>query len=340
MNHLPLIYEHVKEYLSPVPTDNNHIMDCTYLLKKDGIFFFIEGYIHPPDGFYGNILYYPDTNGHNNFYGIKYASVNKKLVNGKLERIDHLTQYKRHFEIDNSLNKNEILPPFARYRVKYNQTEFLGIFEHKHTLKVAMQKYEPVKNMVENISIFLEVPLSRLGCTGSLSYGILDDEHDDIDIVFYGSVKQNREIELKIRNLCETEKNRQVFEFGRYWPIRFYHNNVMYCSFFCYENPEEIPLFNTKISGKKENVSFKCRVTDDTHGIYMPPILKIENLLLENKKCSSINTLICYCGFLRGEFVNGNVLKGTAEIVEVHTKSHTYEALLINLPSQVKKVEE
>lgn len=302
------IIDKVRDYLVPISQMEGKIVDCSYFMKHDGILFFAEGYWHPPGMVMGNILYYPDSEGHSEYYGERYGSVNKKIVGGELIRISHDEQFLRHFEVDPTLSSvNTALPTFAQYRIAYPVESFAGYFDHKHSLKVACAKHREIEEAISKVEGAMGVPRNRLGVTGSLSFGIFDEVHDDIDLVFYGTIEENLEVLKKIDGLIVHEENR-VFEFDRWWPIRFYLDKTMICSFFCYSDPAQIPLSDFEMEIIEDEVNGSGIVSDHSHGLYMPPILDLDDARIGSYSSDKL-TLVIYNGLVRGEYRKGDRLK-------------------------------
>jgi len=258
------------------------------------------------------------------------------MVDGKLELIPHDQQLKKHFEVDPTLDPNKKIPCWAEYHVELPLSEFVGFFDHRKSLQKAMEMYPQVADAVSQASDILEVPIEQLGCTGSLSYGKLEDPVDDIDLCIYGTIEQNKKVIAKIRALTQ-EPERRVVEFGKFWPMRFYHQKFMICPFFEYLDPNEIPLREMQVEVLQENVSAAGRVKDDTHGIYMPVVLGLEQVTIGGQPHEDI-TLIIYDGSLRGDYYRGDSLTlNGARLVSVKERGAVFKALLVTVSSQIRK---
>lgn len=320
------ILNSISDFLVPIQEMKNYITDCTYFLHKNGSFIFAEGYNQPDDIIIGNVIYYPNNKGHNNYYGHIYASMNKQMINGELERISHDDQYKKHLTLDMDLIPHENLPVYAKYRMGFPKKDIIGFFEHKKALTKCYSTNKSIQTAIDDVKKFLNIPQDRLGVTGSLSFGIFSEVHDDIDIVWYGSVEENRLIEKRIRALVKNDTNK-VFEFGRFWPIRFFYNKIMFCSFFCYSNPKDSPLYDFSVKILEDKISGYGTVSDDTHGIYMPLFLEMKNVKTNTDSYDKIN-LIIYNGFLRGEYQNNNKLKFNGKLVELTRKNRSGKTIV------------
>ena len=325
----------IRRFLQPLSVLPIGVGDAYYFLRKDDAFVFTEGYIHPPGGLMGKVMLSPNPDGDTNIFGRKYMSSYKRVVDGKLILIPHPEQMIQQFELTPGLDPNAPRPVYEEYHVEFPLSDFKGVFEHHHSLLTAMEIYPAIRKSIEDLSRSFEVPLSRLGCTGSTCYGKFKEPDDDVDLVWYGSIAENKKVLERIKELTRNPRNR-VFEFGRWWPIRFYWKEMMICSFFNYRLEEEIPLRDCRMEVLEENVKGVGMVDDDTHNIYMPSIVRLTHLLLNGKRSGDLE-LIIYDGSLRGEFFAGDYLEFLARRVRVQTADREFEALLVNLGENIKK---
>ena len=327
----------ISRFLQPLSSLEMGIGDAYYFLRRDGAFIFTEGYLHPKDGVMGKVMLSPDPEGETDIFGKKFHSSYKRVVDGELILIPHTEQLQHQFELSPDLDPDQPRPVHQEFHVEFPLSDFAGVFEHRHSLRTAMEIFPEIKRTVEDISKNFDVPLSRLGCTGSTCYGKFEGPDDDIDMVWYGSIAENKKILEQIREVSRDPRNR-VFEFGRWWPIRFFWKKIMICSFFNYRLEEEIPLRDCRITLLEENIKGVGMVDDDTHSIYMPSIVKLSHLLLNGKKSPDLN-LVIYDGSLRGEYYNGDYLKFIARRILIEREEGEEEALLVTLRDQITKKE-
>jgi len=315
--------EMMDDFLQPI-SGLDAVTDSLYLLRKDDSFVFTYGYCHPPGGLWGMIIYYPTSPGITKIFGREYGNTVKALVDGHLTLLPYSEKYANQFKADPSLNPDAPKPLFAKYRVEFPLSEFRGYFDDRVSLRLAMEKYPFVKKVVTSVQDLLDIPLERLGVTGSLSYGKL--EEDDIDLIFYGSVEENMETVARIRKLTRRGLDTEVVEYGKHWPIRFYNEGILICSFFKYANRDEIPLLDFTMDLIKDGVAFSGTVVDDTHGVYTPLILGLDRVEIDGERSDPMSVII-YDGSKRGEYVVGDAIGGTAQLVEVKEGSRSYRAL-------------
>lgn len=326
----------IGRYLVPLAEMKGGARDAVYFLKKDNSFVFAQGNCHPKNGVYCKIIYYPQDDGWMSIHGRRYGTTIKRMVNGKIELIPHDQQLKKQFEVDPALDPHKKIPCWAEYHIELPFSEFTGFFDHRASLRKAMETFPQVGDAVSKASDVLEVPVERLGCTGSLSYGKLEEPVDDIDLCIYGTIEQNRRVIARIKALTK-EPKRRVVEFGKFWPMRFYHQDFMICPFFEYLDPDEIPLKEMRVEVLRENVNAAGCVKDDTHGIYMPAVLGLEQVTIGGVPHEDI-ALIVYDGSLRGEYYRGdNLALNGARLIRVRERGAVFQALLVTVSPQIKK---
>ena len=331
-----LFKETIDKFMLPMESLRGPVRDAMYFLRKDGSFVFSEGYCHPPDGLYGKIIYYPDENGPFNIFGRSYGATNKHMEGGELKLTSHREQKLFHYELDPSLKDRGPIPPFAEFHAIFHLDEFSGYFDHRHSLKAAMDLDPDIRKPATMIARDFGLSLDNLGATGSLSYGKFEHPVDDIDMTFYGSVAENGRTIKKILELTKEPAHR-VIEFGKFWPMRFYYNGVMVCSFFQYLLEEEVPLKDFDMNVSREDVEATGLVDDDTHTIYMPSIITLTDVEIDGKK-SPDTPVIMYDGSLRGEFYRGERLGIRAKLVRVKLWEKERECILVTLSEEVKRL--
>ena len=322
--------------LVPMDELGDKPVDSTYFLRKDESFVFAEGYSHPKGGIYGKIIYYPDEKGDVDIHGRSYGCITKRRVDGEVIYISHPEQIQRHYEIDPAFDPEMEKEAFAEYEMPFSLRDFKGFFSGKRSLQVAMSLHSEIADAARGISELFSFPVEKMGVTGSLAYGIYEEATEDFDVVFYGSMEENRRIIETIDELIQ-EPARQVIEFGKLWPMRFYNGEILICPFFVYGNAEEAPFADCSVEVTGDPVTATGIVVDDTHAIYMPPFLGLADVRIDGEK-SEDATLIIYDGAMRGDFRNGDRLKARAKPIEVHSRGKRWKALLSTLYSDIQRL--
>lgn len=330
-----LYREKIDKFMLPMDALRGPVHDAMYFLRKDGSFVFSEGYCHPAGGLYGKIIYYPDPDGSFDIFGRPYGATNKHVENGEIVLTSHRDQILFHYEIDPSLGERGPIPVFAEYHTVFYLDEFAGYFDHRHSLRKAMEMDPAIEEAVSSISRDFRIPVENLGTTGSLSYGKFEHPLDDIDLTIYGSVAENRRIIREILELTR-EPDHRVVEFGKFWPMRFYYNGIMICSFFQYLMDEEIPLRDIEMTVVKDEVAAEGIVSDATHTIYMPSIVMLTDAVVDGGKAPDI-PVIMYDGSLRGEFYRGERLGMRAKLVRMRLWEKERECILVTLSEEIRR---
>ncbi|PKK88969.1 MAG: hypothetical protein CVV64_16500 [Candidatus Wallbacteria bacterium HGW-Wallbacteria-1] len=311
-----VVPKEVLEYLRPLSEFNPLRYDATYFLKKDGSFVFSEGYAHPPRGVYGKVIYYPSDKGITTIFNQMYGNTTKRYDDkGELTLIPHDEQLQLQISLAPNTDRSQ-LPPFAELRMQFSFDDFAGYFDHRHSLALGCRNYPMIGEAYHKVLAELGLPPERVGCTGSLMFGNFEGAHDDMDLVFYGTVAENRALLSQIRDITRDNPDRRVIEFGKYWPIRFYIDDIMVCSFFAYNDPSEIPLKDFTMEVLGEQVVLEGRVDDDTHAIFMPPILGLDQVKIDGKPAADTK-LVIYDGSMRGDFFQGDKIKARVRKVGI-----------------------
>ncbi|MCX6354940.1 MAG: hypothetical protein NTZ78_08565 [Candidatus Aureabacteria bacterium] len=324
----------INNYMLPIEK-LERVIDSSYFLRKNLSFAFAQGYCHPRGGFYGKLINYPDPEGTLNIFGRKYSNTNKRIVNGALELIPIDGQLDLHYQVEPELMRRGPRAAFAEYHAMFALSDCIGFFDHRHSLQVAMQIHPWIASRVREVAELLKIPVDRLGATGSLAYGKIEPEHEheDLDLTIYGSLEEHRRIFSIIREWLKDPAHR-VIEFGKLWPMRFFYRETLVCPFFIYERPEEVPLAECDMEVVQEDVDFSGCVADDRHSIFLPIVLRLEEVKLSGEKASGM-PLIIYDSSVRGEFSNGNSLAGRARRVRAKMRDGECEALLVTNGSAV-----
>jgi len=329
----------LKDFLRPLSELEGRALDSLYFLRRDGSFVFTEGYCHPSGGVYGKIIYFPRPGGGVDVFGREYGCTTKKKVGDECIYVGHPEQIRMHGEIDPSLDPAVERPVYVEYEMPFRLDEFVGFFDPHHSLEVCSQMYPWVARAARAASEVLEVPWERLGLTGSLAYGRYEEGDDDLDLVIRGSVADNLRAYRTIRSLSSIP-DRMVVEFGRWWPMRFYEGDVLICPFFTYEDLAEAPLADFRLEVLQDGVEVEGVVADDTHTIYMPPLLQLEGVKVAGAEAEDLPLLI-YDGALRGEFFLGDIVRCHARLVKIApARGPEYEAALVTLWDNIRKVGE
>ncbi|MCX6339048.1 MAG: hypothetical protein NTX71_03905 [Candidatus Aureabacteria bacterium] len=357
-------HEKFSDFFVPID-EQTEFRDATYFLRGDAAFIFSEGYCHAPDRplkerrVVSHIVFVPQRGEvpaytKKKLFGQEYENITKGIMNTQPLHMFYPLQLKRYLEIDPSLDVEK--PAYARYKALIPVDSLLGYFPHRNSLQAIFARAggddsaRRIKGAIEASAGLLGISPEQFGISGSLSLGTYENPHD-LDVVIYASVKEVRRIVDFLYRLTATDEKRKVFEFGKYWPIRYWEwvggDKLMFCPFFSYIDLDECPLrdFTCEEIG---GVTLEGRVADHTHNAYNPTVLGLEKVALDGKNRSGQLRLILYHGGERGDYVEGDRIAGKGTHVLIRTfkgtgaarrQSDEYEAVLTTNIGDVHKAE-
>lgn len=289
------------EILRPMSELKHGPLDTTYLLRRDGSFVYTEGYWHPEGAVVGKLIYYPDPEGKREIHGRRYASIVKEIRDGEEIYVSHRDQIAKLYRLFPDLppESNQLI--LAEYQVAFPLDSFVGYFDGRQVLKYVMAQYPRVDEVVRMTSELFEVPLDRLGITGSSALG---RRGADIDLVFFGTPKENLAVVHKLWGIVYSQPEYQVVEFGKFWPLKIYVDKEEVCTFYAYPNLLDAPVRDCGVELVKDEVEAYGTVADNRHSLYVPVVIDLENVYIDGKPADDIR-LIIYDGSVRGEFRQG-----------------------------------
>ena len=354
-------------FIRPID-ESRDFRDATFFLREDGTFIFSEGYYHQIEKprkerkVLGGIFYIPlvpESSAPDytikELFGRKYENFTKEImISQPLDRLFSL-QLERFIKVD-PFQKEVERPVYAPWKCLIPLTSLIGCFPHRNSLPAIMEKADEdpaarkVKIIAEQTAELLGIDISRLGISGSLSLGTYIRPHD-IDFVIYGSIPEVKRIVNFMYTLTDRDDERKVYEFGKYWPIRFWDRaegeKFMVCPFFSYLDPEEAPLRNFDCEDLGPAL-VSGRVSDDTHNAFNPTVLGLEEVKLAGKDYPPITRLIIHHGAERGDWREGDRVSVKGRHVRVRTYSvenkerkpkEEFEAVLQGNLGDVKKLD-
>lgn len=311
-------------------------LDTTYFLKDNDSFVYTEGYWHPQGHIYGKIINYPCEKGTILIHGRKYGSITKGWEAGERVLIPHDKQIEYHYKIDHGLKPPAEKPVLTEFHYPFELGAMKGWFDARKSMRHAIEKYPQVDKCIREVSTLLDVPLERLGVTGSLAYGRMEDD-EDVDLVFFGTPEQNMEVAQQIWRLTYTDPKRRCVEFGKFWPLRFYHDGIIVCCFFVYSDRKAIPVYDQEAALVRAPVVAYGTISDNLHSIYMPLVMRLSDVYVDGERTDDVD-LIVYDGSLRGEFYikeRIHVIKG--RLVTLYKDGERRNALVVVDAGDVEK---
>ena len=293
--------------LTEGPSDN------MFFMQDDGSFFFAEGYWHPDNTVIGKTIYIPNPEGKTKIQGRGYESLIKYEKDGEQISVSHPDQLKRIY------HRYPDLPPDARelmlteYHIAFPREKMEGYFDARMSLQYDMDQYPDIKKAVETVSELFEVPMERLGITGSSAMG---RKGADIDLIFFGTLEENMDVAQKIWGIIYSQPERQVIEYGKLWPLRVWVGGAEICTFYRYLDINNAPIRNCEAEVVKEEVEAYGTVAGHLHSLYTPLILNLENVYVDDDHYDNMD-LIIYDGSVRGEFNRGIHLHIHGKLVNI-----------------------
>jgi hypothetical protein len=226
----------------------------------------------------------------------------------------------------------------ADYTLEFPLSDFLGYFDPSRSLQLCKEIYPELVTCWEKESAeLMQFPRAKLGVTGSLAYGKIEEADMEFDVIFMGNLSENLQVRNKLRRLSQ-EPDRQVFEFDRFWPIRIYHKGFLLCPFFIYENWDDVPLTGASVEVIREGVVATGAIIDDSHNAYLPIVLELGDVILDGKEHGDLR-IICYDGSIRGEYWKGDLVRLTGRLLEITDRRSSYEAIAVDISFNITKQE-
>ncbi|MEI6632336.1 MAG: hypothetical protein WCP22_00800 [Chlamydiota bacterium] len=329
--------EMMEMFLVPLAELGGTVTDCTYFLKMDGSLAFAQGYYHPPGMISAKILYYQKKGGWADIFGRGYECLHKTYRDGKMHSFTNPQQIEMHYTLFPELARSARVAPIIKNNLLMPLADFVGFFDARKSLRLCMELYPKIDRGVRAASELLEVPVERMGLTGSLQYGRLEEHDDDTDLVIYGTVEENYSLMRRILALVREDPSRHVHEFGKFWPLRLYHGGILVCPFFIYALEREIPLGDCRIRSIRKESRIEARITDIRHSIYMPLVFPLDAAEVDGAREEKF-TLILSDSYVRGEFQAGQRVRAAGELVEVERGGRTTRALIVANNWDVEKL--
>jgi len=326
--------QRIVKFLCPIEQLTGGPSDAMYFLHKKGGLVYSEGYAHPPGGLYGCVIKYPDPKGHIIIFGRNFNWTHRRYEDGKLVIVPYREQVRRQVALLPELATRPPCPPYADHFSHFLLGDMQGFFDAKKSLGILLQESARLKEVIESLEKLLGVPLDRIGCNGSLAYGYFEEPQEDVDVIFFGTVRQNFEIIQRIRKLKKEDPKRECVELGKTWPLRFGHLGTVICPFFKYSRPEEIPLTEFHMEIVKEAVVVHGVVAEDIHTGYLPAMVTLDRVTIDGKPHAPLDMVI-YDGSQRGEYFMNDRLKIKARLVKITTRKGTRDALLVTMPGEI-----
>jgi len=325
------------KFLIPLSELGSRIKDSMYFLRRDGCLVFSHGYYHPTPGYFlGKIIHYPDPEGSEDIWGRRYEAIHKAWINGERVAILNDVQIARHYQLDTSLDPSVPRPLIADYTIEFPLSDFVGFFDPIRSMELCQEMYPRIKTWTEESAKLLDFPREKIGVTGSLAFGIIEEHDMDFDVVFTGDLEENSRAVERIFQRARQPEGR-VFEFGRFWPMRIYYQGFLLCPFFVYQNWEDVPISEGSVELIKDGVEGTASVADDRHTPYIPIVLELEDAVLNGDRYDRLR-FISYDGSIRGEYRKGDRIRIKGRLVKIKDQRCEYPALIVDIQYNIEKI--
>ncbi len=332
-----------KQLVQPISLKPS-IIDTEFYIHSKGVLFHADGYSHPKNAVLGNPLYVPDEKGDKQIFGQPYRKL--FFYPGTQEPIPYKDRPQIVGSIDPSWDQSKSnIWPF-QYEQIIPISDFIGYISGKDAFEKAyngsLGDTSDISKDLEELAQHLDINIKSLplAFTGALAFGNISKYHD-FDIVFCGSLSQNRTIADKIRHLIIAEPKRRLHEGGKGWLIRWFNRNgnvngTIMCCFFRYENVKDAPLQKFEVEILESNMEIVASISNDMHALYTPTILTLHDIHTtsiqkhtETIRLPDHTKLIIYHTGSRGEFTTGDQIRAHGAYAQIHTPEMDYPALLV-----------
>ncbi len=345
------------EFMVPID-DKIEFRDATYYLREDGTFVFSQGYCHPPAPYgkdrliVSHLIFVPQRGDIPDYakkvlFGQAYENITKEIMENHPPELFDRYQMAEYLKIDPELAGPR--PEWAAYKVFVPLSSMVGYFPTRHSMEAIFriaeggdEKAGRIKRAIESSAGRLGIAPEQYGMSGSVSLGNYFNPHD-LDVVIHGTVPEIRRVVELLRALTAREEERQVHEFGKFWPIRYWEEvdgeKVMICPFFSLLDPDEFPLrdFTAEELGQ---VEIEGRVADHTFNAFNPTVLGLEDVKIDGEPRPSVARLVLYHGVERGDYWEGDRIEGEGTHTIIRTSQDgEFEAVVAPTMGGIKKVE-
>lgn len=338
---LQLIHQDLRFKEIAVPfvqgSSTENIKDAEFLIRHDGVIFNVEGYNHPTNFLIGEVLYAPDEQGDKNIFGLPYRKLT--LHKGTYNPIAYPDRARILREIDSAFDQAGINPYFAQFKQILPTSDFIAHLPSSRGLARALSATagdnEKFHRDFENLMSLLSLSPEQvsLGLTGAPLLGNTNNFHD-LDIVFSGSLEENKRIAKTMRDLAKHEPKRRLFEGGKGWQIRFFNDlGTLMCTFFTYPDRSKAPLHDFSMEVLERGITVEGTVANDEHSMYTPTILELKDALLKKNgqqvQRFTMLPLIVYHTASRGDCFSEDVVHANGALVEVTQYGSSFLAVCV-----------
>ncbi len=264
------------------------LMDMTFFITREYDICRVVGWWHPKNHIVADYLYLVHEKGTYPIFGKRYVKL--ETGNSTLKNFENAKRLK--------LKKAHFIE--GRYLISMDDVIFMC--DPFKTMKMFVNRHENISKIINKILSMLGVDdIHHVGMVGEYQLG-LRKKMDSIDLILRFDLSKNLEIHRKIKFLAHHE-NMGVIKRGKLKPLYLRYKGKIFRFHFAYRTSEDA------FKGFSENYEVLGRfkgiveVTDITHSIYMPVVLKVRDL-----RTGEPLNLVIYDENRKGEYQENDML--------------------------------
>lgn len=349
-----------------VPEVSRRPKDKDYVETKEGLFFTVIGYSHPPDAYTAYLKYRPDPEGRWERQGVRYRRMMQvysaaEVVSSSKWLREHHPEY---VSLDRVRGIELPLVPWKNIIAYY--------LPEVRLVEIIAEPQDPLESKTQALVNLLSkasgVPTSGFGITGSLLLAIHNPMFSDIDILVYGreNVRKIRDAmddlfgENQVKPYTPDEINawqlRQVKNLGipgqyreliawSYWQRGWFSQTAF--SIHPVRNDAEIfEDYGLELFSAIGSIEFTATILGDEDNLFVPARYLVGDITIEegDAELSSLTEIVVFEGVFSTVFHKGDRvrIRGTAEAVrdvegnimrnQVTVGTQTTQGWIIRLP--------
>lgn len=315
----------------------------SYVMRHDGTFIFLVAHmrVDGEDLYFGEPVRLPKPPGYlgkardESLFDEPYLNVMKIFEDGTV----NTGQDVQRREIDAIVSfETSSIAPLRRSPLQsgalFSKEEIVWTFDFSSALDWVWERATPLLKSAMAWAEALKLPRGNLGLTGGSLVGLEEEDDEDVDLVFHGSLDFLLQVRREIRQGIVEGRYRPIEQFGKTWSLRVWlDDETQLCPFFVVGPQDECPLADCNVELLERREDVELTVTDDRFNMVSPTVLSTsgdyEGLIVTN----TIN---------RGDFWEGQRLLVRRPLaVRVHPREGApYEAALASGWGQVTAVGE
>lgn len=311
--------------------------DRDFLETREGMFFCVTGYLHPPDKVTAYLKYSPVTQGK---WRKGDTAFRRELPYYHVDTVSDTIAYLRkkypqyvHFCPVRNIEMSMVPKSYiSQYYTPEKRMD--TIFSNHHDL---LEK--KVKSFAKDIMDTTGVSLPSLGITGSILIGLHNPKFSDMDMIVYGlnnseKVKQTLKTLKNVKILSETRKkewiNRKINIFGldkqqaekfacRKWNYGYYKGT--YFSVHPTRTDKEITeeYGETQYNGMG-SATITAEITDSSESMFLPAVYKVQLLNTIQGDTIPIEKIVSFEGVYCDVFKKGETIEAKGRLEKVNGK--------------------